>query len=194
MRCFIVAIVQLAVALGAFAYSQSAVAQSLASNAKTPQYFEVRLGAFAHGVGSVESGSVDVNAEFVFPQLWTHPGSPGWNWLVPRPHIGVSINSAGKTDYAYVGALWTYDITPRFFVETFAGGAVHDGAISGDPTRSALGSRVLFHVGASVGYRLTRHWSALVTFEHLSNGNAVLHACRKNQGLNEYGLRVGYAF
>lgn len=32
--------------------------------------YEFRLGGFAHGVGSVESGSVDVNAELIFPKLW----------------------------------------------------------------------------------------------------------------------------
>jgi len=52
----------------------------------------------------------------------------------------------------------------------------------------------LFHLGASVGYRLTKAWSILFTFEHLSNCNAVLHAAPANQGLNECGLRVGYAF
>jgi len=155
--------------------------------------YEFRLGGFAHGVGSAEEGSADINAELVFHKLWGDPASQ-WNWLIPRPHIGVSVNTAGETDYAFAGALWTYDITRQIFVEGFVGGAVHDGTIEGDPSRSALGSRVLFHLGGSVGYRITNAWSVLFTFEHLSNGNAVLHAAPSNQGLNEYGLRVGYAF
>jgi len=158
------------------------------------EHYEFRLGGFAHGVGGVESGSVDVNAELIFPQLWPNIVAPSWNWLVPRPHIGVSVNTAGKTDYGFAGGLWSFNVTRRFFVETFVGGAVHDGTINGDPNRAALGSRVLFHVGGSVGYRLTDNWNVLFTFEHLSNGNAALHAAPSNQGLNEYGLRVGYLF
>jgi hypothetical protein len=34
----------------------------------------------------------------------------------------------------------------------------------------------------------------MFTFAHVSNGNAVLDACGRNQGLNEYLARVGYSF
>lgn len=157
-----------------------------------PGSFEARLGVFAHGVGSDESGSADIGGELVFPRLWTVPTE--FNWLIPRPHIGATVNTAGRTSYFYGGALWTFNLTPKYFVEGFAGGAIHNGSLNGDATHVALGCRVLFHVGGSAGYRLTRHWSAMFTFEHVSNGNAALNACSHNVGLNEYGVRVGYAF
>ena len=154
--------------------------------------YEARLGIFAHGVGSEERGSVDIGGQFVFPRLWT--ASTDWNWLIPRPHVGFIANTAGRTSYFYGGALWTYNVTPRFFAEGFLGGAIHNGSLEGDATHVALGCRTLFHVGGSVGYRLSEKWSVLATFEHVSNGNAVLNACSNNVGLNEYGVRVGYSF
>src|SRR5581483_7130116 len=106
-----------------------------------------------------------------------------------------------KTSYAYVGALWNYEITHNAFIEGFVGGALHNGSLDGDPDpvtanprRSALGCHLLFHSGGNLGYHVDEHWSVMFTFDHLSNGNAVLGACPRNQGLNEYGIRVGYGW
>ncbi len=57
--------------------------------------------------------------------------------------------------------------------EIFFGGAVHDGSINGTSDLNALGSRVLFNVGGSVGYRFDAHWSVMATFDHMSNGKSV---------------------
>jgi len=160
--------------------------------------FEFRFGVGMHGVGSVESGTVGLNPEIVFPQLrfadW--PTDPQWAFIIPRLHVGGMVNLSGRTSYGYVGALWTLNVTERLFAEAFVGGAVHDGSLSGNSAanQAALGCRVLFHVGGSVGYRVTQNWSVMFTFDHLSNGNAVLDGCSRNQGLNEYLLRVGYSF
>lgn len=177
-------------------------AQSLAYNLNPPQdFFEARFGAFAHGVGSLEQGSVDINAELVFPQLWDLHNrynwlhlDDSWSWLIPRPHVGGMFNTDGRTSYVYGGALWTYNVTRKIFLEGFLGGAVHNGVLAGDATHNSLGCRVLFHVGGSAGYRIMPRWSVLFTFDHISNGNAVLNACSSNVGLNEYGVRLGYAF
>jgi lipid A 3-O-deacylase len=160
--------------------------------------FEFRFGVGMHGVGSVESGTVSLNPEIVFPQLrlgdW--PIDPRWAFLIPRLHIGGMANLSGRTSYGYAGALWTLGVTERLFVEGFLGGALHDGSLTGNAAanQAALGCRLLFHVGGSVGYRITQQWSVMFTFDHLSNGNAVLDGCSRNQGLNEYLLRVGYSF
>jgi len=65
-----------------------------------------------------------------------------------------------------------------------------------------LGCPLLFHAGVSVGVPITEHWSVLGSFEHLSNGKSLFgldcgtnqSATGSNQGLNNYGLSVGYAF
>jgi len=172
----------------------SASAQTLTgSRSIGPGPIEARFGAFSHGVGGDEQGSVDLNAEVVFSRLWTW--SPTWNWLIPRPHLGAMVNTANKTSYVYAGGLWSYDITPKFFVEGFFGGAIHNGSLEGDATHSALGCRGQYHVGGSMGYHITQPLSVMFTFDHISNGNGVmLSNCDKNNGLNEYGLRLAWEF
>jgi lipid A 3-O-deacylase len=159
-----------------------------------PYRFELRVGAFAHGVGSIESGTAAINGEFVFPRFHFGQGE-WWAFLVPRPHLGVMANVSGLTSYAYAGGLWTIPITRRFFVEGFFGGAVADGTKVGSFTQVALGCNPLFHVGGSVGFSLTENWHVIGTFDHISNGNEVFGTnCSRNQGLNNYGARLSYSF
>ena len=163
--------------------------------------FEARLCAFNHGVGSGEGNTWDLSGAVLTPRL--NFGVPGyWAYLLPRFEVGGSANLSGRTSFVYVDMLATLPITRWLFIEPFVGGAVHDGSLSGSPTMSDLGCRALFHVGASVGVPITQNWSVIGTFEHLSNGKGIFGTnCGTNQtgigngndGLNNYGLRVGYA-
>src|SRR5262245_66503750 len=83
-----------------------------------PYRFEVRFGGFAHGVGSIESGTVGLNGEFVFPRFPFGRGE-WWDFLVPRPHIGVIASLSNQTSYGYAGAVWTIPLPWRFFTEFF---------------------------------------------------------------------------
>jgi lipid A 3-O-deacylase len=157
--------------------------------------WEVRAGAFAHGVGSREEGTVDLNAEILTPKLFTAPGF--WNYLVPQFHVGGNLNLSGKTSALYAGGLWRFPVPylNRVFVEAFFDGAVHNGSLDDSPGMNALGCNPLFHVGGSVGYELSDRWSLIGTFDHLSNGRRVFGTdCNRNVGVNSYGLRVGYRF
>jgi hypothetical protein len=58
---------------------------------------------------------------------------------------------------------------------------------------TALGCRMLVHVGASIGYRFTEHLSAMLSYEHASNGEKV-SGCGNNQGLDNLGAKLSYAF
>jgi len=153
--------------------------------------FEVRFGAFAHSVGATEAGGVDANAELLLPRL-PNDLPEQWKFLVPRPQFGAMINTGGKTSYGYAGVVWTVNLAPSFYLEPMFGGAVHDGNATGVavPNENTLGCRVLFHTGMSGGYRVTEHWTALVTWDHISNG----HLCVHNAGMNEYGMKIGYSF
>lgn len=163
--------------------------------------FEARLGVFAHGIGGVERGTYDLNGEVVSPRLGSVSQAGLWSFLIPRVHLGGSLNLGNRTSFAYTGLLWTIPVWDRFFVEGFIGPAIHDGSFGPTATRAGLGCPVLFHAGASAGYRFTRQWSVLATFEHLSNGRELFGInCGtnvgpgRNQGLNNYGLRIGYSF
>ena len=159
--------------------------------------YEVRIGAFAHGIGGREKGSADINAELILPDFWPKEwfaSKPILRALLPRPHVGAMGNFNSRTSYVYAGGLWTLPLPYNFFVEGFVGGSLHNGSKGGDATHVALGCTTLFHSGGSIGYRFNSQWNVTFTFDHLSNGNAVLHACPNNQGLNQYGVRIGYSF
>ena len=159
-----------------------------------PYRAEVRVGGFAHGVGSIESGTVDFNAELVLPRLPFGQGE-WWSFLVPRPHIGGMANLDNRSSYIYAGAVWTIPLWYGVFIEPFFGGAAHNGSLVGTRDLVALGCQPLFHVGGSVGYTVTSNLHVMFTIDHVSNGNEVFGTdCDRNQGLNNYGLRLGYSF
>lgn len=152
--------------------------------------FEIRGGVFAHDPWSPEQGSADLNIEALSPRLYS-TGS-AWDVLIPRAHLGGTINFNGKTSHGYAGLAWTFDITQQFFVEASFGGAIHNGKTGSTivPNHNALGCSPLFRESASIGYRITEAWSMMATVEHLSNAGL----CSNNRGLTNAGVRLGYSF
>ena len=149
---------------------------------------EVRVGGFSHDYRSPERGSVDFNGEFLF-------GSPGrvytgYEALIPRIHLGTTVNFAGKTSHVYSGFTWTFDLTSALFIEGSFGGSVNNGVRLPTTGRNAMGCPVTFRESASAGLRLTRDWSLVATVEHMSNAGL----CVENRGLTNAGLRLGYTF
>ena len=68
---------------------------------------------------------------------------------------------------------------------------MHDGQLQlEDWDRKALGSRVLFHIPAEVGYRFDDHHNLSAYFEHMSNAYTV----SPNEGMDRLGIRYGYRF
>jgi hypothetical protein len=154
-------------------------------------FSEVRLGSFAHDATSPEKGSADLNGEILFAKPFSMPGS-AWDFLLPRPSIGATINFAGKTSQAYAGLAWTYDITQSLFVEGSFGGSVNNGKTGGIAPvgHIAMGCHWSFRESASVGYRFNANWILMGTIEHMSNAGL----CSQNRGLTNYGVRIGYSF
>jgi lipid A 3-O-deacylase len=157
---------------------------------------EVKLGVLAHDIrflsDHVEPGA-DLNVEILFP-------SPAVLRVLgaPRPHLGLSLNTAGATDYAYVGLTWSgrpwrslLTLPEGLFVAGSLGGGIHNGYLySAPPDRKVLGSRLLFRESGEAGYQLTRSVSLSVMLDHLSNAGLAPH----NQGLTNVGARVGVTF
>jgi lipid A 3-O-deacylase len=152
---------------------------------------EVRLGTFAHDAMSPEAGSADLNGEILFAKPFGGDGGT-WDFLIPRPSIGGTVNFVGKTSQAYAGLTWTYDITKSIFVEGSFGGSANNGktGIIVPPGHNALGCNVSFRESASLGYRFNENWSLMATIEHMSNAGL----CNQNRGLTNYGARIGYSF
>jgi lipid A 3-O-deacylase len=156
-----------------------------------PGRYEIR-GGFLASTWGPEGGTPDINGELVFPKFGR---LSGWqDILIPRLQIGGMDNLVGRTSYAYAGALWTVNYE-RFFAEIFGGAAVHNGPLlNADLSLPSYGCRELYHVGANLGYRFDQNWSAMLTFDHASNGRPTLSNCPANTGLSLLGVRVGYSF
>ncbi|MBY0295220.1 MAG: acyloxyacyl hydrolase [Methylobacterium sp.] len=154
---------------------------------------EFRIGGTVQDPGSNESNTANVAFEVLLakPVLLQ---DRFWNAFVPRPTVGGSYNTGGRTSYAYLGATWTFDITDRIFVEGFFGAAFHNGATGPGafvpPGFNALGCSPLFREAAAVGFRLTERWSVMATVEHMSNAGL----CAANRGLTNYGGKIAYTF
>ncbi|WP_043747866.1 acyloxyacyl hydrolase [Methylobacterium nodulans] len=196
MRAILLGLAALAVAAG-----HPVQAADLAAPVPAPDYHppvqplsivsELRIGGSVQDPWSPESGSGNVTGEVLLAKPTLTP-DPFWNQFIPRPTVGGSYNTAGRTSYAYLGATWTFDITERFFVEGFFGASFHNGATGRfvPPGFNALGCSPLFREAGSVGFRITEHWSVLATIEHQSNAGL----CVANRGLTNVGGKIAYTF
>jgi lipid A 3-O-deacylase len=159
---------------------------------------EVKGGVLAHDIGFLGhhvEGGADIVGEVLFksPDFLSIIGSP-------RPTIGGSVNTDGRTDYGYFDMTWTGTVWrpglrdgDGVYVGGFLGGAVHDGKITGPSEQDGnknLGTRALYHLGLMVGYHINPVYSVEIYFSHLSNADASSH----NPGLNNLGLRAGFKF
>jgi lipid A 3-O-deacylase len=152
---------------------------------------ELTIGALSHDVPDLwsrfrrETVSADINIEAqLSPSMALFMGTL-------RPAIGGSINTDGQTSHAYIDARWTYEAPSGLFLGLGLGGAVHDGNTDkSDPSRKALGSRLLFHIPLELGYRLDAHNSVSAYFEHTSNAYTQTY----NEGMDRLGIRYGYRF
>lgn len=155
---------------------------------------EAKLGILCYSIlnhAQREAGT-DLNAEVLF-------SAPGWFLddrrshglkvlLKPRAAIGASVNTIGKTSMVNVGMHWQAALHSDLVgpqdghSATFSFGAsVQDGKLGNTgPGWSALGSRVLFHLSAELGYPFGEHYNLSVYFEHASNGGIA----RWNTSLN----------
>ena len=179
--------------MGFAADLQTSPPPDFGQTASTLAGFEFRAGVFGSTWGH-ERGELNLNGEVLFPKFLRVE-----NWadiLIPRLQVGATGSVGGGTSYAYVGPIWTAAYE-RVFVDLSLGGAIHNGEIGDmtDPNRNRLGGcRVIYHVGSDIGYRLTDTWSAMLTFDHISNGSGTLSSCGENQGVTIVGVRLGYTF
>jgi hypothetical protein len=149
---------------------------------------EIRIGALEHDTPglwagfSVERATADLNVEVHFAPLARTFGG----YL--RPAIGTTVNFNGDTSKAYADLRWEIETPSRFFFAIGMGAAFHDGNLGGqDPSRKALGSYVLFHPSAEIGYRLDEVNSISIFADHMSNGFSRFD----NEGMDTVGIRYG---
>jgi hypothetical protein len=153
---------------------------------------EFKAGVLAHDVPDLWSGfRAEPNAADFNVEVILSPSMPFLGGTV-RPAIGGSINTRGDTSHAYIDARWEYETPFGLYFALGLGGAVHDGAIGpeGGRDKKWLGSSLLFHIPAEIGYRFDSHNSLSVYFEHTSNA----YTQDYNEGMDRLGVRYGYRF
>jgi hypothetical protein len=195
----------LRVATFALAALTLGVPSALAQNMMAPQPFagvvdELRIGIQAHDVSYAALPfklpyDLSQIEDLSFDILFTSPDLDAFRWIgAPRPDLGVTINLDGQDSLAHLGLTWHLPVfdTP-FYVEGTFGGAIHNGYLtnSPDPERRAnFGCRVNFYERYGVGANLSDTMTATLTYEHTSNNGW----CDANQGLSNFGVRLGWKF
>ncbi|CAN5305308.1 acyloxyacyl hydrolase [soil metagenome] len=135
-------------------------------------------------------------------------------WLgKPQVHAFVSINSENTSNFVATGFDWPIELGAPggFYLRPGMGLAYTDGKTQLPPanapglsqaeidrrtnlyyTRIDFGSKVLFEPELALGYRFNDKVSGELSYTHLSNGQ-IFHQ-GKNQGLDDVGVRLVYAF
>jgi hypothetical protein len=182
-----------------------ALAAGLLLATSTAGAADLRLGVLAHDVpvfGSQREHGVDLNAELLFVSPVPDAvvaDAPHWTWLLqPRPMLGVEANTGGYTSQLYFGLTWTVWQLPdvitqgdAIFLNLGLGPAFNNGRIHSNASdHQSLGANLLFRESLEIGYRVSGPFSVSLFFDHSSNGGID----RYNHGLDNFGVRAGYAF
>nr|WP_295106291.1 acyloxyacyl hydrolase [uncultured Caulobacter sp.] len=135
-------------------------------------------------------------------------------WLgKPQVHAMVSINTNNTSNFVAAGFDWKIELgrPGGFYFRPGIGLAYTDGEAGLPPanapnltpeerarrthlyyTRIDFGSKVLFEPELALGYQVSDKVSVELSYTHLSNGQ-IFHQ-GKNQGLDDAGVRLVYAF
>lgn len=135
-------------------------------------------------------------------------------WLgKPQVHTMVSINSKNTSNFVAAGFDWRIELGQPggFYFRPGMGLAYTDGKAGLPPAnapnltqaerdrrtylyyhRIDFGSKVLFEPELALGYQVSDKVSVELSYTHLSNGQ-IFHQ-GKNQGLDDAGVRLVYAF
>jgi len=134
----------------------------------------------------------------------------------PQIHVVAVVNTAVPTDWVAVGFDWKaglqrFGLPSRLYLRPGMGFAYTTGKARLPPvnapglnptevqrrlylyhTRKDFGSHWEFEPNLALGYQVTPRVAAELSYEHLSNGEILHHG--KNQGLDDVGVRLIYAF
>jgi hypothetical protein len=136
-------------------------------------------------LSNMESAQFDLYWQTPFPNVLRYLGSP-------RPFIGGIVSFTGRENSLHWGWQWHAPIGDTFYLEAAVGNGIHDGDLSGaTPPRRNLGCRFLYHWSAGVGANVTDRITVTAQLQHMSN---ILAGCTPNDGMNHFGISVGWKF
>lgn len=116
----------------------------------------------------------------------------------PRISLGAHGSTLGRASLAHLGLNWNAPVldTP-FFVDGTVGAALTNSTLRGaTPPDRNVGCPALLYFAAGVGYQLNENWSVMGTVYHASHSSLcwLVSPNAPNEGLNGYGIKVGYSF
>ena len=173
---------------------------------------ELMAGAYGHDLGAA---SREGGADFLVGWRSERVDSLALIWK-PQIHAVLVANTSVPTDWVAVGFDWKVGLQrlglpSRIYLRPGIGMAYTTGKAKLPPvnapglapaevqrrlhlyyTRKDFGSHWEFEPNLALGYQVTPRVAAELSYEHLSNGEILHHG--KNQGLDDLGVRLIYAF
>ena len=178
---------------------------------------EVFVGVYAHnitfigdtiGIGAVKR---EDGADIHFGYRTDRIDFLKWIWR-PQAYAFASVNTQGASDFFSAGLSWPIGLFHTdFYLRPGIGIAYTDGQTSLPPPAAPglspaevarrlnfnahhldFGDPVQFEPELALGYHLGPHWSAELSYTHISNGQIFHHG--ENEGLDDAGGRLIYKF
>ena len=173
---------------------------------------ELTAGVYGHDLGPA---SREGGADFLVGWRSAPVDSLSLIWT-PQVHVVAVANTSVPTDWVAVGFDWkvglqALGLSSNFYLRPGIGMAYTTGKAGLPPvnapglspaeisrrlhlyhTRKDFGSHWEFEPDLALGYRVSPKLAAELSYEHLSNGEILHHG--KNQGLDDLGARLIYAF
>jgi hypothetical protein len=178
---------------------------------------EVFVGVYAHnitfigdniGIGAVKR---EEGEDFHFGYRTDKIGALWWLFK-PQAYVFASLNDHAGSDFYAAGLAWPIKLFhSNFYLRPGIGLAYTDGQTSlAPPAQPGLtpvevqdriyfnahhldfGDPVQFEPELALGYHISSHWSAELSYTHISNGQIFHHG--ENEGLDDAGGRLVYKF
>jgi lipid A 3-O-deacylase len=166
---------------------------------------ELHVGALAHNIciQNCDNAGKEEGANIELQLGWDSPEALSILFS-PRPYVIASINTSGDTSFFGGGLEWRVPVGSKWAIEPGLGYVLHNGETelpfpSGTPEAAKftdehvlLGSEDLFRLSLALTRDLPGPWAAQAMVLHVSHGQIL--GSGRNQGLDQAGFRLSYAF
>jgi hypothetical protein len=131
--------------------------------------------------------------------LFTPPNAAFLQYLgSPQIEFGAHISTIGRASLAHLGLNWRTQLfdTPVFIDGVFGVAVTNSKLANTTPPERDVGCPGLLYFGADLGYQIDQHWSIMGSIYHASHASLcnLFIPDAKNDGLNGFGVKVGYKF
>ncbi len=192
-------ILALATLLGFGAMAPASAQDLLSSQPMAKVVDELRFGIHAHDVDyaalpfRVSEWDLSQIEDVSFDVLFVSPDLDAFRWIgSPRPEVGFTVNLDGQESMGHLALTWQLPVfdTP-IYLEGSLGAAATTGYRTGAPEGfKNMGCPINFYERFGIGTHIGENATATLTYEHTSNNDW----CDANDGLSNFGLRVGWKF